>query len=310
MSARGSKFLIGLFVVTGVTICAVAIIWVGASRIFMKGALYASYFDESVQGLQADSAIKYRGVDIGKVQSIRVAPDYRLIEVIMKIELDGPLQHHTVASLKTAGITGIVYIELDQAIPDEKSTSPALSFTPPYPTIPSRRSEISQFLGDARDIMKGIKAIDFAGISDQLKNTTLAIENFLEGKPMHNLMAHLESTAANLDSAVAGINKTIAAGKMDTALSETLALLSDARGLIAQAKKEMDALNLAGKSAQTDDLIGSLNQKTQAMANDLQDASEHLRMTSSNLQKLSESLTQNPSDLIFAPAPPPRKQME
>ena len=93
MSTKSSKFLIGLFVIVGVLICAAVIIWVGAARFFMKGSLYAVYFDESVQGLQVDSAIKYRGVEIGKVQSIDVAPDYRLIEVIMKIDLEGDLQN-------------------------------------------------------------------------------------------------------------------------------------------------------------------------------------------------------------------------
>jgi phospholipid/cholesterol/gamma-HCH transport system substrate-binding protein len=90
---------------------------VGASDILLKGSLYSVYFDESVQGLQVDSAIKYRGVEIGKVQSIKVAPDYRLIEVVMKIDLEGDLQNHTIATLKTAGITGIVFIELDQIGP-------------------------------------------------------------------------------------------------------------------------------------------------------------------------------------------------
>ncbi len=89
----------------------------GASDILLKGSLYSVYFDESVQGLQVDSAIKYRGVEIGKVQSIKVAPDYRLIEVVMKIDLEGDLQNHTIATLKTAGITGIVFIELDQIGP-------------------------------------------------------------------------------------------------------------------------------------------------------------------------------------------------
>ena len=310
MSARSSKFLIGLFVVTGLTIVAVAIIWVGASRIFMKGSFYATYFDESVQGLQADSAIKYRGVDIGKVQDIRVAPDYRLIEVIMKIDLDGPLQHSTVASLKTAGITGIVFIELDQKAPDARSTSPDISFTPPYPVIPSRRSDLSQFMRDATVIMQSIKEIDFRGISDQLKNTTRAVSDFLEGRQMQSVMAHLESSAANLDSAMAAINKTLAAGRMDAAMNEAMAVLSDARGLIDRARAEIDALNLAQKSAQADNMLGLLNQTAQTMANDLQDTSEHLRITSANLQKLSENLTQNPSDLLFAPSPPPRKPME
>jgi len=100
MPTRSSKFLIGLFVIIGALICAGVIIWVGAAKFFTKGALYNVYFDESVQGLQVDSAIKYRGVEIGKVQKIDVAPDYRLIEVTMKIDLEGDLQKQTIASPK------------------------------------------------------------------------------------------------------------------------------------------------------------------------------------------------------------------
>ena len=165
MSTKSSKFLIGLFVIVGLLILAATIIWVGASRVLMKGSLYAAYFDESVQGLQVDSAIKYRGVEIGKVQSIDVAPDYRLVEVIMKIDLEGDLQHHTIASLKTAGITGIVFIELDRIQDDELSNSPKLTFKSDYPVIPSRRSEISRFLSRAgRDRRHQLRVSSSGGI--------------------------------------------------------------------------------------------------------------------------------------------------
>ncbi len=45
----------------GLVIIVVAIIWVGATKYFEKGNKYVSYFDESVQGLQQDSIVKYRG---------------------------------------------------------------------------------------------------------------------------------------------------------------------------------------------------------------------------------------------------------
>ncbi|MDP2855280.1 MAG: MlaD family protein [Smithellaceae bacterium] len=310
MSTRSSKFLIGLFVIIGMTILAVIIIWVGASRILMKGSLYAAYFDESVQGLQVDSAIKYRGVEIGKVQSIDVAPDYRLIEVIMKIELEGDLQNQTIASLKTAGITGIVFIELDRLSAGELASSPKLTFRPNYPVIPSRRSEISRFLADTSFIMQNIKDIDFKGISDQLKNTTHAIENFLEGKRINNIMANLESTSTNLDQTIAKINKTVAEGKVDRVVNETLGILSEARQLIGQARSEINGLNLREKAERTDAILKDIDKKTKTITSNLQDTSENLRATSENLQKLSDSLNRDPSDLIFTKPAPPRKAME
>jgi phospholipid/cholesterol/gamma-HCH transport system substrate-binding protein len=276
----------------------------------MKGSHYAAYFDESVQGLQVDSAIKYRGVEIGKVQSIDVAPDYRLVEVIMKIDLEGDLQHHTIASLKTTGITGIVFIELDRIQADELSNSPKLTFKSDYPVIPSRRSEISRFLSDTSVIMQNIKDIDFKGISTNLKNTTQAIENFVKGRRINNIMAHLESTSANLDETIIKINKTIAEGKVDQAINEALGILSDARKLIGQAKNEIDALKLREKADRTDAILGDIDKQTKSITSDLQDTSQNLRMTSENLQKLSDSLNRDPSNLIFTKPFPPRKPME
>ena len=310
MSAKSSKFLIGLFVISGTLICAAIIIWVGAARIFMKGSLYSVYFDESVQGLQVDSAIKYRGVEIGKVESIKVAPDYRLIEVIMKIELEGDLQKQTIATLKTAGITGIVFIELDQLRTGDLSSSPKITFKSSYPVIPSRRSQISRFMSDTGVIMQNIKDIDLKGISDQLKNTSKAIENFVEGKRINNIMTHLESTSSNLDQAIFKINKTIAEGKVDRVVNETMGVLSDAHQLIGQAKNEIDALKLQEKADRTDILLKDIDKKSKAITNELQDTSEHLRVTSENLQKLSDNLTRNPSELIFSKPAPPRKAME
>ena len=310
MSARSSKFLIGLFVIIGTLVCAGIIIWIGASGIFMKGSIYTTYFDESVQGLQVDSAIKYRGVEIGKVQSIGLAPDYRLIEVVMKIDLEGDLPNQTVAALTSAGITGIVFIELDRIKAGELSNSPNITFKSSYPVIPSRRSGVGRFLADTGIIMQNIKNIDLKGISDQLKNTSKAIENFVGGKRINNIITHLESTSANLDQAMARINKTVAEGKVDRAVNETMGVLSDARQLIGQAKNEIESLNLKEKASRTDILLKDIDKKSKAITNELQDTSEHLRVTSENLQKISDNLTRNPSELIFAKPAPPRKTME
>ena len=61
MARQKTNLIIGLFVILGVVMGVVAIIWVGATSYFQKGATYVSYFDESVQGLQLNSAVKFRG---------------------------------------------------------------------------------------------------------------------------------------------------------------------------------------------------------------------------------------------------------
>ncbi|HEY9074532.1 MAG TPA: MlaD family protein, partial [Desulfobaccales bacterium] len=119
MAGKTSKFMVGLFVTLGVILIVVAIIWVGATKYFEKGNMYVTYFDESVQGLQKDSTVKYRGVEVGRVEQIGVAPDNRLISVIMKINLKEDLPHTAIAQLKVAGITGMVFVELDRQKKEE-----------------------------------------------------------------------------------------------------------------------------------------------------------------------------------------------
>ena len=68
MARKSTDFILGLFVILGFILAVAAIIWVGASSFFQKGKQYVSYFDESVEGLQADSSVKYRGVDVGRVE--------------------------------------------------------------------------------------------------------------------------------------------------------------------------------------------------------------------------------------------------
>ncbi|MEN6373367.1 MAG: MlaD family protein [Smithella sp.] len=310
MSGKSSKFLIGLFVIAGLLIGAVVIIWVSASDLLMKGSTYVTYFDESVQGLQTDSAVKYRGVEIGKVDSIKVAPDYRLIEVVMKINLAGDLQKHIFAQLKTAGITGIVFVELDRIKPGDVLDFKTVDFKTSYPIIPSRRSEINRFWAETNKIMQKIKEIDFKGISDQLKSTTKSIETFLVSGRTNQILKNLESMSANLDQSTAKLNNIIAEGKVDNVFKETSDTLADARQLINRAKQEIEALNLAQKTDKTGEILNTLDKRTKSITLDLQDTAENLRVTSEQLQKLSESLNNNPAELIFSKPAPPRKPME
>ena len=54
-----------------------------------------------------------------------------------------------------------------------------------------------------------VKAVDFEGLSDQLKSTTLAVENFIGGKQTNSVMSNLESTTANIDKAMEGLRVTM-----------------------------------------------------------------------------------------------------
>src|SRR5512140_284702 len=172
MAKRQARFMTGLFVIVGILIGFVAVVWLGASKYFEKGTLYVTYFDESVQGLQVDSEVKYRGVGVGNVKSIGVAPDQKLVEVVIKIALEGDVEHATVTQLRAAGITGIVFVELDQREPDAPVFLPPKEMPTRYTVIPSKSSQTKQMLMGIDQLMQQIAQVDLKGISDQVKATS------------------------------------------------------------------------------------------------------------------------------------------
>ena len=75
-----------MFVFFGV-VTAIALVFVyGAGRYLHETRQYVTYFAESVQGLEVNAPVKFRGLQIGRVEDIKLAPDGRLIEVLMRVD--------------------------------------------------------------------------------------------------------------------------------------------------------------------------------------------------------------------------------
>ncbi len=300
MARQVSRFMIGFFVTFGLLIGAATIIWVGASRYFEKGVQYVTYFDESVQGLQKDSTVKYRGVDVGRVEKIGVAPDNKLIEVVMKIALEDTLEKNTVAKLKTIGITGIVFVELDRREPDISYHPPAIQFPTEYPIIPSQPSDIRRLFSEVDDVIEKLKSMDIHGIVEQVKSTAKTAEDFLAGAQMKTILTNLGSSSAHLDGVMARLDKMTAEGKLDRTLVEARQTLADARSLISAIQEEMQSMKRAGVAGKANQVLENMTRITHTSAVEIQATTENLRRASESLERLLERLETNPSDLIFS----------
>jgi phospholipid/cholesterol/gamma-HCH transport system substrate-binding protein len=292
MAKQSTNLFIGLFVILGVVLGVVAIIWVGATSFFQKGQNYISFFDESVQGLQMDSSVKFRGVDVGRVESIRVAPDNRLIGVLMKINMRDNLQQNAVAQLKAAGITGIMFVELDLKKPGEPDLSPKIDFPSEYPIIPTRPSEIQQIVSGINEVVKKFNEIDTKAISDQLIATTRAIEEVIKGKKVASILTRVDSAAANLDSFTAQANKTLAKGNLDQVLVEARESLKGARTAVTSVNDQVVAMKLPATMSSIRDLL-----------REMQGIENKLRQNSETLEMLLRRLYDRPSDILFGKPP-------
>jgi len=329
MASKGTKFTVGLFVMSGISITVLAIIWLGMSRYFEKGHFFAADFNESVQGLSQAAPVKYRGVPIGRVEKIRVAPDSKLIEVMLSIETGQTLDRSYVAQLKDVGITGSMFVELDRKKPDEPDKSPHINFPSEYPIVASKPSELSQLLNEFTDVLNHIKALDLEGISEKIKQTLDNVNILMAEADVKGISNKLKSTLdgadrlldgkrwdhilTSVDQAAQSINQLIAQAKHTmTQVDKTLV---GAQRLVAENEKEV-ARTLEGlveavgrvntlleKGAdfisRTDDAAIQLKRRLYVSAQNLERVTDHLN-------QFMELIADQPSQLIFGEPPAAR----
>lgn len=321
MAKRQARFLTGLFVIVGALIGVVAVVWLGASKYFEKGTMYVTYFDESVQGLQVDSEVKYRGVGVGNVKSIGVAPDQKLVEVVIKIALEGDVEHAIVTQLRAAGITGIVFVELDQRQPDEQVFLPPKEMQSDYTVIPSKPSQTKQMLSGIDQLMQQIAQVDLKGISDQVKATSRAMENFVSGPEMNKILRNLDTATISLGSSLRRIDAILADGGVQGIIDETKQGVQETRRGIAETRELVATLKDAivnlktaelseraaglteratGLTDRADRLVDGLDRRTRKMAYDIESTTDDIRRAVEHLRALLDRLQENPSDLIFS----------
>ena len=65
MSQRANYFKLGLFVIGAIVAGILVLIVIGTGRVLQKRVTIETYFNESVQGLDIGSKMKYRGVEVG-----------------------------------------------------------------------------------------------------------------------------------------------------------------------------------------------------------------------------------------------------
>jgi phospholipid/cholesterol/gamma-HCH transport system substrate-binding protein len=330
MASQKTKFSVGLFLAGGITIGLVAFIWLGMSRYLEKGQYYVTYFNESVQGLDKDSQVKYRGVAIGRVESISVAPDSKLIQVVMKIESGQTLGSDVVAQLKSVGITGSVFVELDQKKEGEPDRSPTLTFPSEYPIVASKPSEISRFLMGVDEILNRIKALDLEGIVEKIKLDLDAIRQAVLDADIKQISSKAQASLDSInhivdrrrwDRILASLDK--ASGNLVSFIEQGSGTLTQVESTFAEAEETIAETEVMLKTAVEDlrvalgkanlflDKGSSLASGAEGMVLDLRGhlliTAQNLERASMNLDRLIEIVADQPSQLLFSEPPPPRE---
>jgi phospholipid/cholesterol/gamma-HCH transport system substrate-binding protein len=287
MAAPKDHWKLGLFVLSGVVLALGAAAWLGAWSLHPQVGRYVSYFDESVQGLEVGSPIKFRGVTIGSVSKIDVAVDHRHVEVtsdlgtkvLSRLGLDvaeGPVDHDAAkkleqaidlrAQLASAGVTGVKFLQLDFfTVADHPA--PVLPFAVPRNYIPATSSTMKDLEDSVVRTMNDLPMIT-QQVASILRRIDLLIREVSDGK----LIANVIATLAGLQDVLVRVNAVLVNVDGD-------------KGLLQSVQRGSSAF---GDAARTVDGLGG---QLEATLVSVQEAAKSVR-------KLAGALEQEPDMLI------------
>ena len=287
------RWKLGLFVVLTSIVGFVILVWLGTIGLSRNMTRVVSYFDESVQGLDIGSAVKFRGVRIGRVADIDIAPDRRHVAVISEVNLNalarlGVRQGAPTGTgsrlvpedmrvqLVPLGITGLVFLQVDIFDP-EQLDSQELPFKPPWNYFPSAPSTLKSAGEAVMEVLNRFPEMEFqASIAlAEASETFRSVRRFIEpkegGEGVAVLVARLEAAATSLEAAATSLDSAIRMADV----GRTMASIRQAADSVAEAADE--ATGLGG------DLRGEL---------------VSLRETLQSLRALADTLERDPGAVL------------
>jgi paraquat-inducible protein B len=323
MSAKANYFKLGMFIIVAVALAIGAVLVLGAGKLFQKKFIIETYLDQSVQGVEVGSKVKYRGVPIGNIRRIsftrnHYAQDPALAQqhsyVLLELELTslpfGGMNEHTLDTelpkevrhglrtrITSQGVTGTSYIEIDYLEPDRYPALP-IDWEPANPYIPSAPSALSKIVNSAEEVFTELQDIEFARIAADAEKFIAKLGNLP--------FAMLGTNALELLVEVRDSNRRIQQLIDRPEISSAVTNLS---GAVAGMRRLAESPALTNTIAQLERTLLRVDQVVAGKDDDLTVTLDNLRALTENLRELSENAKRFPAQLLFGQPPKPSEAL-
>jgi ABC-type transporter Mla subunit MlaD len=289
-SSNPNYFRLGIFVLAAIGALLTVILIFGSGQFFKKSFMVETYVKQSVTGLDAGAAVRFRGVKIGQVTLIALSGDLYEKEVPMaqkqeyvvvrmqiygdaieKNHLETFIKDNLRARIRSMGITGVNYVELDFYPSATQYTSLPFRWTPEYAVVPSMPNQADEIISGVQKLISALNGMDIDGTQKKF--------DALLGS-LNKLMAGDGKNYAGLINSVQDLN----------VLLDRIAKVTD-----------KDQLNILMRELVA--TMVSLRQTVTSVQGDTTTTLENLRQASEQLNEFTRVASQSPSTLIWGEPP-------
>lgn len=316
MESRVNYTAIGVFILLFSVALVAFAFWLGKyNQDERQYRRYKVYMTESVSGLAPEAAVKFQGVDVGKVESIQINPhNSEEVELTLKIKKETPIKTDSNAILKFYGITGLAFIEIAGGSRHAPLLSNGKDTVLTIPSSPSLIRRLDESLGN---------------VASKLSTTLDRTNQLLSEKNIDNVaqtLKHLRSLTAQIDGYQLQIKTLLAQSIiLENNASKSLAAVGDAAksvkttsgnfNTLVQTKMTTTLESLDATSKESHKLIqkleASLDQGDYDMraiaapsSGELTTLLEQTRTLTNEMEITIRSLRESPSDLLFKKSTP------
>jgi len=276
METKANYVMIGAATVIGVVLIMLFTLWISSGDFRRGFNEYDIVFDDPVRGLTEGGEVRFNGIKVGEVDSLRIDPDNtnRVIARV-RVSTDVPVKTDTEAQLEPIGLTGVTLIQLAPGGAEAELLRP--SFGGPPPRIRGRGSQIDILVARSEDIaLRASEAM--AAVRDLLTDENIA--------RVTRIVQNLETVSNQL---------------------------ADRRGVVMQSGEAAQEITLLARDlrrnvAQLDEAIGQVNQAAAVAGGEtlpeISLAAEEIRHAAASINRVAANLEENPSVLTpRAPRP-------
>lgn len=341
MSGKRAFYRVGVFVLAAAVVAVAGVMSLGIAQKLRPVLQAETYLDESAQGLEVGSPVKYRGVKIGSVEAIELAasrysmPDgekiygrYVMVELGFDPKklnaehvsrLEDLIREGLRIRLASAGLTGVAYLELD-FLDVERNPPLKLAWTPRTIYLPSAPSTATRLVESIDRTLASLEQMHIDRVATDVRELVVGLTKMIK-EDLSPTLQNINATAKELPAAMEKFKKVeeeteglIAKlqGVVDKDLAPAVANVNAAaRDLgpvvanLGAASKDMNAVSkeLPATVVQVNRTLKRVDQLATGQQDTIEELLENLRTVSKDVKELTGYAKRYPSHLLFGEPP-------